>query len=228
MGIIELTAKNTFLNLPEDKRARIVAVAVCEFAANGYQKASLNSMVKDLGIAKGSLYQYFAHKEALFLYVFECFTRLVRQTVKDVVAESGELDFFGQARQVVRAGTRFIDTWPDYFQIYQKVIFEQDIPRRDLLLSQVRLFSVEYFAPLCVAAQKSGLVRRDVPVNLIIFMVDAVIERFLQAYAKAGLNDETEPVGKSKKELAGEIDTVIDLLRDGIGRGLPPFSCSSI
>ncbi|MEM9491158.1 MAG: helix-turn-helix domain-containing protein, partial [Myxococcota bacterium] len=58
--------KATFHNLPADKRARIVEAATAEFARRGYDGASLSRIVTALGIAKGSLYQYFAGKLDLF------------------------------------------------------------------------------------------------------------------------------------------------------------------
>lgn len=63
--------KTTFLNLPAKKRARFLALAVREFADNDYAGASISRLVAQAGIAKGSLYQYFADKQDLFLYLIE-------------------------------------------------------------------------------------------------------------------------------------------------------------
>ena len=63
----ELKPQKTFLTLPEGKQARLLETATEEFAAQGYQKASINRIVEKLGIAKGSIYQYFRNKEHLFL-----------------------------------------------------------------------------------------------------------------------------------------------------------------
>ena len=56
-------ARPTFLNLPPEKKERVVAAALGEFADKGYQQASLNTMVAASGIAKGSIYQYFKDKQ---------------------------------------------------------------------------------------------------------------------------------------------------------------------
>src|SRR3989339_205468 len=110
--------KQTFANLPPEKRESIVRAAVAEFAEQGYQRASLNSIVRRLGISKGSLYQYFDNKEALFLHVFDHFTQQVKRDVKVSVTGNGGDDFFGVARQVLLAGIDFIDSHPEYFQVY--------------------------------------------------------------------------------------------------------------
>ncbi len=46
---------NTFRQLPPDKRERVLDAALAEFADQGYQAASLNRLVAQAGIAKGSL-----------------------------------------------------------------------------------------------------------------------------------------------------------------------------
>jgi len=49
--------KQTFFNLPEEKREMVFNAAVEEFAEHGLKNASTNRIVKNSGIAKGSFYQ---------------------------------------------------------------------------------------------------------------------------------------------------------------------------
>ncbi|NIV34346.1 MAG: TetR family transcriptional regulator, partial [Anaerolineae bacterium] len=48
--------KDTFFNLPEDKRALICKVALEEFGEYAFDQASINRIVAKAGIAKGSFY----------------------------------------------------------------------------------------------------------------------------------------------------------------------------
>jgi len=61
--------KETFLRLEEGKKSRFIAAALQEFAYNSYEQASITQLVKNLGIAKGSVYQYFEDKIDLWLYL---------------------------------------------------------------------------------------------------------------------------------------------------------------
>lgn len=211
--------KNTFLNLPEAKQQRILAAAVAEFSANGYQKASLNTIVRRLDIAKGAVYRYFDSKEVLFLYVFDQFTRAVKQTVHNEIAGIGDDDFFAVIRAVLMAGLNFIDRYPEYFRIYLRVLFEGNIPRRGELIARVRLFSHDYFGPLCDRAKQQGLIRTDIPTPTICFMIDSIMDRFLQGYARPGLDGGLELAGKSRQEVMAEADLVIKVVWQGIGGG---------
>ncbi|GGF81118.1 TetR family transcriptional regulator [Azorhizobium oxalatiphilum] len=48
------------------RRADILAAALTVFAANGFASARLDDVAREAGIAKGTLYLYFADKQALF------------------------------------------------------------------------------------------------------------------------------------------------------------------
>lgn len=61
--------KETFFNLPEEKRQRILDLAIEEFAHHDYQNASISRIVAEASIAKGSFYQYFEDKADLYRYL---------------------------------------------------------------------------------------------------------------------------------------------------------------
>ena len=208
-------SKVTFSNLPPEKREKIVAAAVNEFARHGYRKASINTIVRSAGIAKGSLYQYFHNKEELFVYIFDLFTRLVKKTVRETEAGGGN-DFFSQVRRVLLAGVAFIDRYPDFFQIYLRVLFEQDVPGREQLLVRVRLFSREYFGPLCRAGQESGALRRDIAPEVVLFVLDAALDRFLQSYAQGILDRELGAGRGDGAGLLARVDMILQVLQEGL------------
>lgn len=51
----------------EEKRQRILAAAIQEFAEKGYVRSSTNAIVAKAGIAKGLLFHYFGSKKELYL-----------------------------------------------------------------------------------------------------------------------------------------------------------------
>lgn len=54
--------RQTFVNLPADKRQRIMSCLTREFAERSYTRASVDRVTAAAGISKGSFYQYFADK----------------------------------------------------------------------------------------------------------------------------------------------------------------------
>lgn len=208
---------DTFHNLSAEKRHRFIRAAVREFADNGYRQASLNSLVRDLGIAKGSVYRYFADKEALYLYLFDDFVQQVKGAVKEAVGE-GQGDFFARVEQVFLAGLGFIDRYPDYYRIYLRLLSENDTPRRDELLGRIRLFSEDFFLPLCQEAQGAGRIRADIPARLIIFMIDSLLDRFLQAYAGGCPDGGNRFSGMEDADLKNQVRQIIAALQTGVAR----------
>lgn len=203
----------TFLNLDPAKRELIIREAVAEFARQGYKGASLNTIVRQAGIAKGSLYQYFSNKEALFFYLFTCFVDLVKESVRDA---GGSGDFFERIRDVLWAGVSFIRNHPRYFQFYLKVHGGADVPGRKELLARVRFFSREYFGPLCQEGRDEGIIRSDVTPEMAVFIVDAVLDRFLKDFA--ALYFEEEPGPFVEAGLQSDVDMVIKVLRQGLAQ----------
>ncbi len=206
--------KGTFAKLADDKQQAIIKAAIFEFASQGYQKASCNNVVKVAGISKGSLFQYFGSKEGLFLFVFGRFIGKVKETVKEATATKA--DFFDLVHAILVAGLRFIDSYPQYFQMYLRVLFEQEVPHREELLAEVRLFSQEYFGPHCQAAQDQGIIRDDIGVEMVIFMLDAAIDRFLQAYARPYLDCGLDLAGLSDQKLQERVAELLMVLKDGL------------
>ena len=51
---------------PEERRAAILAASLEEFTARGFEGARLDDVARRAGVAKGTIYLYFADKETLF------------------------------------------------------------------------------------------------------------------------------------------------------------------
>jgi AcrR family transcriptional regulator len=55
----------------EATRAQLIAVATRMFAAQGYEDTSIEAVLREAGVSRGSLYHHFASKEALFEAVLQ-------------------------------------------------------------------------------------------------------------------------------------------------------------
>ncbi len=62
--------KDTFFNLTQEKRQKIICAAIDQFAQLHYSSVTINGIVKEAGIPKGSFYQYFENKDDLYIYLF--------------------------------------------------------------------------------------------------------------------------------------------------------------
>jgi TetR/AcrR family transcriptional regulator len=212
-----MLARDTFNKLDEVKKSKILDVAVDEFSLHGFRQASVNRMVERIGIAKGSLFQYFGSKEGLFRVIFNYAVELVRQSLRQVKRETSSADFFERIKESMLAGIRFIERHPRVYRIYLKMIFQEDFPLRTEFLQQVHLFSAEYLRPVVEAGIARRDIRADTDMEMAVFMLDALMDRFLQAHCvpflDAGAGIYQAPLG----ELERKVDEFIKLLRIGMG-----------
>ncbi len=210
------TVRHTFLNLSPDKQARVLAAALGEFADKGYQQASVNTMVSASGIAKGSIYQYFKDKKSIFLYIFDFAIGMVRRTLVTVKEETREEDFFVRLEKSLLAGVDFIHRHPKVYGLYLKILFDEHAPRRQELLRAVRRFAADYLGSLVRQGQARGELRADLPPGAVIFLLDALLDRYLQAVAVPSLDvtlglDQALPAERHRR--VGEL---VNLLKAGL------------
>lgn len=82
----------TFVNLPKEKRLRILRAAKKEFSRVPLDKAVIANIVKEAEIPRGSFYQYFDNVEDLFVYLIHYmygidrkkFVKYLREAENDV------------------------------------------------------------------------------------------------------------------------------------------------
>jgi AcrR family transcriptional regulator len=99
--------KETFNNLPEDKKNSIIQVAIDEFFEYGYELASISRIVKLAGIAKGSFYQYFEGKEDLFKYIITIASEKKLKYLNDIIADSDNINFFELLKGIFMGSLNF-------------------------------------------------------------------------------------------------------------------------
>ncbi len=205
--------QKTFLALPSTKQQRLLEAASEEFAQAGYHRASINRIVERLGIAKGSIYQYFRNKEHLFGYVFSYGIKLAKQVLKPIETTQGP--FFDKLKTSIKAGIEFIKKHPFIYHIYLKILFEEKVPGRERFIQAVRFYSREYLFPLLEEAQKKGEIKEDIDLEMAAFMLDAMMDRLLQAYVLPYLDSIGIHQADEKK-----LDEIIDNWLIFVKRGL--------
>lgn len=76
-----------FFNLPEEKQKRIVQASLAEFGRVPFEEISINRIIQDAGIPRGSFYQYFEDKQDLRSYLLSGFRTCLETKVKSYLKE---------------------------------------------------------------------------------------------------------------------------------------------
>lgn len=119
--------KQTFLNLPEEKRNTVINAAIDEFAEYGLENASTNRIVANSGISKGSFYQYFEDKQDVFMYLLTVLEREKVEYFKGKHPPSTNMDTFEYFRWMIKTGMEFNTNYPLLTQAISRVMFGEGL-----------------------------------------------------------------------------------------------------
>ncbi len=180
--------QTTFSNLPVEKQEAIMRVVLEEFSENGYRKTSINTIVGRLGIAKGSIFQYFKDKEGLFLFILDRSLEKVKHYLRTVRDQTSGQGFFHRLERTLQAGVEFTQTHPQVYRLYLRVMFETQVPYRQEILASIRGYSHDFLKELIRAARVRGELRPDIDTDVAAFILDAVLDRYLQALSISHLD----------------------------------------
>ena len=92
----------TFSNLTKEKKERLINASIEEFSNNLYNNASINRIIKNARIPRGSFYMYFKDKEDLYFYLLNIYKeehlgrlrRFLEENEKDPLKGFKELFLF--------------------------------------------------------------------------------------------------------------------------------------
>ncbi|MCZ0728151.1 TetR/AcrR family transcriptional regulator [Mycolicibacterium iranicum] len=147
----------TWSRLGADRRAAVVSAAEAEFAAHGFSAGSLNVIARRAGVAKGSLFQYFADKRDLYAFITDVGSQRVRAYMEEQIAR---LD---PTRPFFEFLTDLFDVWVAYFAehprdraLHAAASFEVDTDARVSVRAVVHRHYLDVLRPLVREAQKRG------------------------------------------------------------------------
>ena len=104
--------KQTFYNLEKDKKDRLIEACLEEFSSYTFTDSSINRIIKNAEISRGSFYQYFEDKEDCYMEVLGMIAQEKYALFKDVVSDESHgvfddyLNMLKQVRKIGRASWR--------------------------------------------------------------------------------------------------------------------------
>ncbi len=179
-----LMPKNTFLNLPDEKQKLIISVAVDEFARYPFSHASINRIVTNSGIAKGSFYQYFEDKQDLFLTILQIVAREKVAYLTPLLENADQLDFFQLLRQLHTASLKFAADYPQYTAISTHLLKEKDSKIYRSAISSNFSSGIDFYRTLLNRALERGQVRADIDVHMLAYLITLINNGMVEYYVE--------------------------------------------
>lgn len=162
--------KPTFANLPPAKREAIIELAIAEFAEHPYQAASLSRIVERAGIAKGSIYQYFAHKQALYLFTLEEAARRQLELLQAQTPPEPQLGFFALLRWQMQASLQVGLAAPQLTRLMYRAVTDE-LPFRDEIARRLQSAGDSHLQALLAEGIARGELAPDLDLELAAFVL---------------------------------------------------------
>lgn len=159
-------ARPRFQNLDEATRRRILETAAAEFAANGFDGTSLNRLIEDLGISKGSFYYYFDDKADLFSTVVDYVWSIFLPEDRPDFSSFDRDDYWPVLEGMMAEAHSLICSNPWLVGFTKMIYNPPDVPGIQAVLAEKFDEAREFQAELIRRGQELGTVRDDLPVEL--------------------------------------------------------------
>ncbi len=163
--------KNTFFNLPEEKKDKIIAVAIDEFTQNHYEKVTINKIVKKAEIPKGSFYQYFENKDDLYIFLFGQIGNTKKCLLEESKEKINQMDFKAFVILLLQEGSRFEREELKILELKNKFINECPQEVRKKILSNEFPKSYELLTDVIKRYIKKGELRENVDVEMAAYII---------------------------------------------------------
>lgn len=208
--------KETFYNLPEEKQQLLEKIAIREFAAFGYDKASINRFVDKCQIAKGSFYQYFEDKKDLFLYLITRISEKKLKFLSPVFQNPGKYDFFTLIRELFMSGIKFAADNPEITLMGNWMFKNKSHPIYNEIVSIGLQNAQNTYTELLKLAISRKEIRDDIDLNFVSHLISSMNVSAVEYYFQSVKGEETGK-GKFDENIIGTVDLLIDFIKYGIG-----------
>ncbi len=204
--------KQTFFNLPQEKRNRIIEVAIDEFAQNSFLNASISKIAENSNTAKGSMYQYFENKKDLYKYVLEISALKKQNYLMDCLKDLDHLYFIDIIRELYIKGLEFAGDNPKLASIANNFTKEGDAKFKEEIMGAGTTKSNQFFEILITKAKEKGQINPE---------IDTKVGAYLITNLHASLLDnlltymQYEELLQNKEKLLDNVEKILYIMENG-------------
>jgi AcrR family transcriptional regulator len=210
----------TFFNLPEEKRQKLLEYAIDEFANHDYHSASVSKIVSRVGIAKGSLYQYFKDKQDLFNYLLVLAAQKKAEMFSTYSNQASDITWDERLVNLFQVMASYELRYPQLSKIgFRATIGNSPLPEEILL--KAKQSTSQYFQELVEEGKRRGEIRPDVDSSIAVLIFSSTLAG-LGDYVKSHSRVDLKDIDLTKKKLVQELglenvfNQIITILKNGI------------
>lgn len=177
----EVYYKPTFSNIPEEKRIKILNVAVNEFANHGFDNANINTIAKKAEVSVGSLYKYFDTKTDLFLTSVDYGISNLEAVLESVI--KSDEDVMLKLERLIRIAIEFSRKSSVLIKLYNEFTGENNAELAKKIARSMETLTAMAYKNAIIEGQKNGEIRKDIDPGMAAYLVDNILMNLQFSYA---------------------------------------------
>lgn len=204
-----------FFELDSKKKDIIEQAAISEFSNFGYIGSSTNSIVKNAGISKGSLFKYFENKEELYFYILDQvaveFLSSLKKQISDLpgnlferIIKYSELEFAWYIQNPQKCKLLIKAFAKNDTEIYLATEARYNITAQDIYYSLLEEIDSKAFQ---WDKQKT------------LEIMKWFLMGFNEKYISLALKETTLPIDEIKKQYMESLTDFMEILKSGLANG---------
>lgn len=168
-----------------DRKKELMEAALDEFIAKSYEDASLNNIIKNAGISKGTFYYHFQDKRSLYLSLIQSSVdakiEFMETKIKDFT-HNADLNLFDHFRIQVKFGLEFANSYPKYYLLGMMFLREKGNQIYHEAMDMLGDTSEKYYEELLEKAIEKGEFRAGVSLQFLKKILTHLFIRFNEIF----------------------------------------------
>ncbi len=185
--------KETFDNIPEEKRDKILRTALREFSKNGLVGTKVGDIAKEAGISHGSMYSYFPTKDALINTMILKGYELQREGLLGKWPTRGTI--FDRLASIISYAQQLAKHDHDLIAIWCEMSFEFNARFSKLVITMEKE-GIQFWKRFIEEGIEEGSIDKNIDRDAAAFIIDSTIGVLMRGYiskheqAKLGIHFE--------------------------------------
>ena len=201
-----------------ERKNELIEAALDEFAVKSYEKASLNKIIKNAGISKGTFYYHFEDKKALYLFLQESAYKFQMEFQDKRMSELGnnftQKDFFEKLKLSAQIGAEAAVRFPKHLKLTMMFLKEEENENTKEIIEYVNTFRKKTLEAGVEKMVTDAIEAGELSKRFSKDFIKRIVNHFLFHYTEIfGVDEDYE-----ESKFLEDINKFVDFLKFGLGK----------
>lgn len=174
-------------------REALIEESLIEFGSTSYENASLNRIIKNAKVSKGSFYYHFKNKEDLYQHLLkegvDTKWEFINQYTKDHASEFEQMDIFDKFLYQAQIGLEFASQYPKYNDLGNMFAREKGSEIYAKVIETIGGDSSAALGGLIRSSYDSGEINTEYPIEFVEILLEKMFANYDEFFEHSDNSD---------------------------------------